>query len=292
MKTFTAKVFDKTKYALGEGPCYDPRYKRFSWVDILGNRLFTLSSDGEKRYFDLGQPVGAAIPVKYGEGFLLAAGDGLYSYENGKARLAKDLRKVFKPYWRSNDAKADPEGRIFFGASVRDDEHEAEGALFCYDASLRVGDVDSLVTCIQPDTKIANGMAFSSDRTRFYFSDSLEHAVFVYDYDVETGNISNRQVLFTVENGVPDGMTIDAEDNLWLAVWDGSRVENRDGRTGKLLARIDVAAKHTTSCCFGGEDMGTLYITSSGDGLDGEYDGCIFTCEPGVKGVTPDYAKI
>ncbi len=292
MKTYTAKVFDKTKYALGEGPYYDPRFKRFSWVDITQNKLYTLSADGEKTEFDLGQPVGAAIPLKYGEGFLLAAADGLYSYENGKARLAKDLRKAYKPYWRSNDAKADPEGRIFFGASVRDDVHEAEGALFSYDASLRVGHVDSLVTCIQPDTKISNGMAWNSDRTKFYFSDSLEHAVFVYNYDVETGNIGGRQVLFTVEDGVPDGMTIDAEDNLWLAVWDGSRVEKRDGKTGKLLARIDVAAKHTSSCCFGGEDMRTLYITSSGDGLDGEFDGCIFTCELDVKGVAPDYAKI
>lgn len=292
MKTYSAKVFDTTKYALGEGPYYDPRFKRFSWVDILGNRLYTLSFDGVKRDFDLGQPIGAAIPLKFGEGFLLAAADGLYSYENGKARLAKDLKKAYKPYWRSNDAKADPEGRIFFGASVRDDDHEAEGALFCYDASLRVGHVDSLVTCMQPGTKISNGMAWSSDRTRFYFSDSLEHAVFVYDYDVETGNISGRQVLFTVENGVPDGMTIDAEDNLWLAVWDGSRVEKRDGKTGKLLARIDVPAKHTSSCCFGGEEMRTLYITSSGDGLDGEFDGCIFTCELDVKGVAPDYAKI
>ena len=116
--------------------------------------------------------------------------------------------------------------------------------------------------------------------------------MFVYDYDVETGNIGGRQVLFTVEDGVPDGMTIDSEDNLWLAVWGGSRIEKRSTRDGKLLARIDVDAEHTSSCCFGGDDMSTLYITSSGDGLEGEHDGCIFTCELDVKGVAPDYAKI
>ncbi|RKM61903.1 SMP-30/gluconolactonase/LRE family protein [Butyrivibrio sp. CB08] len=292
MITYKAEVFDNAKYALGEGPYYDPRYGRLSWVDILDNCLWTLSADGEKRNFDLGQPIGAAIPRKHSEGFLLAAADGLYSYENGKARLAKDLRKVYKPYWRSNDAKADPRGRIFFGASVRDDKYEAEGALYSYDASLRIGDVDSLVTCMQPDTKIANGMAWSADQKKFYFSDSLEHAVFVYDYDVETGNISDRKVLFTVENGVPDGMCIDSEDNLYLAVWGGSRVEKRSGQTGELLAVIETMAEHTTSCCFGGEQMKTLFITSSGDGLNGEFDGCIFKCELDVKGVAPDYAKI
>ncbi len=292
IKTYYSEVLDTTKYSLGEGPYYDPRFDRLSWVDITGNRLWTMTSDGEKRDFDLGQPIGAAIPLKHSEGFLLAAGDGLYIYENGKARLAKDLKKVYKPYWRSNDAKADPMGRIFFGASVRDDDHEAEGALFAYDAAGKAGDADSYVTCVQPDTRIANGMAWSADKKHFFFSDSLEYAVFKYDYDVKTGAISGREPLFDIEGGVPDGMCIDSEDNLWVAVWGGSRIEKRSSKNGKKLAEVLVPAQHTSSCCFGGKDLTTLYITSSGDGLTGDFDGCLFKCELDVTGVAPDYAKM
>ena len=279
IKTYYSEVLDTAKYALGEGPYYDPRFDRFSWVDITGNRLYTMTAEGEKSHFDLGQPVGAAIPLKHSEGFLLAAADGLYIYENGKARLAKDLKKAYKPYWRSNDAKAD-------------DDHEPEGALFCYDASSKAGDVDSFLTCLQPDTKIANGMAFSSDKRHFFFSDSLEYVVFKYDYDQETGKISGREPLFDIEGGVPDGMCIDCEDNLWVAIWGGGRIEKRSSKSGKKLAEVLVSAQHTTSCCFGGKDLTTLYITSSGEGLDGDFDGCLFTCNPGVAGVAPDYAKM
>jgi sugar lactone lactonase YvrE len=283
MDNRTATVFDNTKYALGESPFYDPRYKRYSWVDIIRNRFYRMSGDGEKRCFDLGQPIGAAVPLKDAKGYLLAARDGLYKLEHGNAELVCELNSVFKPYWRCNDAKADPKGRVFFGASVVDD-HEAEGALFSYDSGK--------VTCLQPGTRIANGMAWSSDRKSFFFSDSLEYAVFKYDYNEADGSIANRQVLFTIEDGVPDGMCIDSEDNLYVAVWGGRRIEIHSGRTGEKLGVISVPAEHVTSCCFGGDDLKTLFITSSGDGLEGEYDGCIFKCTLDVAGVEPDLALL
>ena len=267
MKKYKATVFDTQKYSLGESPYYDARFKRYSWVDITKGCLWTLQ-DGVKTSFELGQPIGAAIPLPDSEGFLLCAMDGLYKYENGKAELFRDLTDTFKPYWRSNDAKLDPKGRLFFGASVADD-HEAEGALFIYDN----GDI----RCLQKNTKISNGMAWSKDNKSFFFSDSLEYAVFKYDYNIEDGSISNRRKLFDVENGVSDGMCIDADDNIWVAVWGGSRIEKRDGETGEKLAEIEVSAEHVSSCSFM-DDGKTLFITSSGDGLSGEYDGCLFTC--------------
>ncbi|MBR3040306.1 MAG: SMP-30/gluconolactonase/LRE family protein [Lachnospiraceae bacterium] len=269
MKKYQAVLFDRQKFALGESPFYDARFKRYSWVDIINGELWTLR-DGEKKSFSLGQPIGAAIPLSDSDGFYLAAMDGLYIYENGEAKLLCPLNSVFKNYWRSNDAKTDPFGRIFFGASVADDDHEAEGALFCYDKGK--------ITCLQDNTKIANGMAWSSDRKSFFFSDSLEYAVFKYDYDPKTGMIGNRRKLFSVENGVPDGMCIDLDDNLWVAIWGGNRIEKRDGKTGELLAEIEVPAKQTSSCNFL-DDGKTLFITSAGVGLDGESDGCLFTCE-------------
>ncbi|MBP5184448.1 MAG: SMP-30/gluconolactonase/LRE family protein [Lachnospiraceae bacterium] len=264
---YKATVFDRQKYSLGEGPFYDERFDRYSWVDIIKGRLWTLK-DGKKECLELGQPLGAAIPVPDSDGFILAAMDGIYSYKGGKTELMVDLKPYFKPYWRCNDAKIDPRGRLFFGASVNDD-HPAEGALFCLD--------NGKVRVLQPGTKISNGMAWSSDLKSFFFSDSLEHAVFKYDYDVETGNISNRKVLFTVESGVPDGLCIDADDNLWVALWGGHRVEKRSGTDGQKLGEIQLPAAHVSSCAPA-EGGRTLFITSSGEGLDGEYDGCLFTC--------------
>jgi len=268
MKTYQAILFDRQKFVLGESPFYDARFQRYSWVDIVKGELWMLQG-GVKTHFTMGQPIGAAIPLPDSDGFYLAAKDGLYIYENDCERLLFPLDSVFKSYWRSNDAKTDPYGRIFFGASVADDDYEAEGALFCYDKGE--------VFCLQENTKISNGMAWSSDEKSFFFSDSPEHGIFKYDYNSGDGTIRNRRLLFSVENGVPDGMCIDGEDNLWVAIWGGNRIEKHDGKTGEKLAEIYVPAKQVSSCNFT-DDGKTLFITSAGVGLDGEFDGCLFTC--------------
>lgn len=268
MKHYKATVFDREKNCLGESPFYDEKRKRYSWVDIPRGRLWTLQ-DGKKEYFELGQPIGSAIPMPDADGFILAAMDGIYSYADGKTERLLDLKPYFKPFWRCNDAKLDPRGRLFFGASVHDD-HPAEGALFCYDKGQ--------VRVLQPNTRISNGMAWSSDEKSFFFSDSLEHAVFKYDYDVNTGDIFDRRVLFAAENGITDGLCIDAEDNLWVAYWGGCRIEKRSGSDGRKLAEIILPATNVTSCAIA-EGGKQLFITSSGEGLDGEFDGCLFICE-------------
>lgn len=137
-------------------------------------------------------------------------------------------------------------------------------------------------------------MAWSADRKKFYFSDTLQYAVFSYDYDLETGEISNRQILFKPEenNGLTDGMCIDADDNLWVAFWGGSRIEQRSTKDGSLLSVINVDAKNVTSCCFFGDQLDTLFITTSGNAQTGEHDGCLFTCKVDVKGCGCDYFKL
>ena len=276
---YKAEPLGTEKYRLGEGPCYDPATGMLSWVDIMDGKFWQMGPGGKRRCFDLGQPIGAAVPVKDSAGFVLCAMDGLYLYDGEKTKLLHDLTGLFKPYLRCNDAKADPSGRLWFGSSVNDD-HPAEGNLYKLE--------NGQISIMQADTKISNGLAWSSDRKSFYFSDTLKYAVFVYDYDEISGTISNCHELFKPENGATDGLCIDAEDNLWVAFWGGRRVEHRSGRTGELLDIVEVDALHVTSCCFGGADMQTLFITTSGDGLDGEYDGCLFTCRPGVKGVSVD----
>ena len=276
-----AKNLGNEKYALGESPFYDSRYDRFSWVDIIDNKFWSMNKDGERTSFDLGQPIGAAVPTFDSDAMILAAKDGLYRYEGGNTELIYGLNDTFKPYVRCNDAKADPVGRLWFGSSVADDEHEAEGDLYRFDG-------DS-VAVMQPGTKIANGMAWDSECKYMYFADSVDHAIYRYDYDKDSGDISNREVLFNINDGAPDGMCIDSDDNLWVAVWGGNRIEKHSGKNGELLGIVEVPAHNVTSCCFAGAGSNMLYITTSGNDLNGEYDGCLFTCEVDSEGLDPDY---
>lgn len=280
MKQYTATRFSLEKYRLGEGPFYDVRSGRLSWVDILDGKLYTLSSDGRKECFGTGGPIGAAVPIRNSDGFVAALKDGLYRIENGTTERWVDLSKEYQPYQRSNDAKADPMGRLWFGSSNDADGYAPSGNLYCYDrGELKI---------MQENTKISNGMAWSKDGKRFFFSDSLEHAVFVYDFDMTSGAISNRTVLFRVENGAPDGMCIDADDNLWVAVWGGRRVECRHSGNGEKLTEIEVSAENVSSCCFYGEKLDTLLITTSGEWHAGPEDGCLFSCRVDATGRAPD----
>ena len=286
MKTYEAVRFGEERYELGEGPCYDPVLRRYSWVDITAKTLWILHKDGKRVPMVWDQAIGAAVPVRGRDAFVLCGKDGLYIYEGGKVTLLCDLMETYREFWRSNDAKADPEGRLWFGSSVGDEDHEADGNLY---RLTKGGPV-----IMQEGTKISNGMAWNKDRTKFYFSDTLKYAVFCYDYDNATGNISNPRKLVTYEdgNGFSDGLCIDDDDNLWIAVWGGHRVEKRDGRTGEKLAEVHVDSLNVTSCCFSGEHMDTLFITTSGDGLEGEGEGCLYTCRVDVTGPSPDQVII
>ena len=291
MKEYTAKVFSEEKYSLGESPFYDHRTKTISWVDISNGKFYTAGENGKApvKMFDCGQPLGTALPAEKAGTYVLAATDGLYLYEDGTKRLIKNLSDYYESYQRSNDAKSDPAGRLFFGSSVDDDIHEASGNLFCLDP-LNNGKIEVR----QTNTKISNGMAWSRDHKKFYFSDTLQYAVFEYDYDISTGQISNQKILFKPEEnkGLTDGMCIDSEDNLWVAFWGGSRIEKRSTKDGSLLAVVKVDAKNVTSCCFFGDDLDTLLITTSGNGQTGKYDGCIFTCKVEEKGLKADIVKL
>lgn len=283
MKEYTAEPLFATQYQLAESPFWDVRYDRLSWVDIPEGKVYTLR-EGKISCHRFPEPIGAAVPLKARDGYLAAGKTWLWTLEEDRAEKLMSLENLYEEYRRSNDAKADPSGRVYFGSSTADDEHEPGGNLYRYDRGT--------VTCVQPDTRIANGMAWSADRKRFYFSDSLYHAVFVYDYDQATGDISGRRELFRVEDGVPDGLCIDDRDRLWLAVWGGSRVECRNGLTGALEAVVRVPARQTSSCCFFGKELDRLLITSAGVGLEGETEGRLYTCRVEARGLPADGAAL
>lgn len=283
MKTYKAVPLGSVKYLLGESPFWDPRTEIFSFVDITSRKFCFFKEGGEIKELELDQMIGTALPCSTPGTYLLCMTDGLYLTDTDTLKVTKymDLTDVYEPWQRSNDCKADPFGRLFFGSSCFVDDKGFNGDLRLLDKGK--------VSILQPDTKISNGMAWSADRKRFYFSDTIERTVSVYDYDPESGKISNRKTLFEPENGMSDGLCIDSSDNIWVAHWAGSRIECRSGKDGTLLATIEVPAKNVTSCCFCGPDLEDLFITTSGDGETGEHDGKIFICKTDVKGTGPDY---
>lgn len=278
VKHYKAEIFDKNHYELAEAPFYDERTGLISFVDILNHKFYTIDKDNKYYCFDAGQMIGSAIPGEKEGTYVLAGTDGLFILENDSKQKFCDVTNIYESYQRSNDAKADLRGRLFFGSSTYIDDYEASGNLFCYS--------QDGIKVMQANTKLSNGMAWGSDKKSFYFSDSMEHAVLKYDYDIETGAISNRRVLFTVDEsvGVPDGFCIDSNDNIWLAIWGGHRIECHSGEDGSLLAMVEVDAEQTSSCCFIG-DSNKLFITTAGVGVNGEHDGCLFTCEVDATGV-------
>lgn len=280
MKTYKAEVYINQKYALGEGPYYDSRFRRLSWVNIPEGKIYT-EINGEIDSIKVGSTVGAAIPLKESDGFIAACTDGLYIAEKGNVELCLDMSGSYKDYQRSNDAKCDARGRLWFGSSSNDETLGIGGDLYRY--------CNGELSKVIPDTQISNGMAWSADGKKFYWADSPENAVFVFDYDMETGTVSNRQILCEIKDGVPDGLCIDSNDNLWIAIWGGHRVENRDGKTGELIGIIEVDATNVTCCCFGGNNMDELFITTSGDNLVGDSEGNVFKCNLGIKGPDINY---
>ncbi|KAB0338481.1 hypothetical protein FD755_025241, partial [Muntiacus reevesi] len=143
---------------------------------------------------------------------------------------------------------------------------------------------------------ISNGLDWSLDHKIFYYIDSLSYSVDAFDYDLQTGKISNRRSVYKLEKEeqIPDGMCIDVEGKLWVACYNGGRVIRLDPETGKRLQTVKLPVDKTTSCCFGGKDYSEMYVTCARDGLDSkgllqqpEAGGIFKITGLGVKGIPP-----
>jgi sugar lactone lactonase YvrE len=245
---------------VGEGPVWLPETGELLWVDIEASEVHRLDAATRRdTVIDAGAHVGAVLPDEQG-GLVLALPNGLARLRDGGA--PEPLVTLDEaPGIRLNDAKVDPRGRVFVGSMAYDEERGA-GRLWRIDADLSVTEVLGGLT-------VSNGLDWSPDLTRMYFNDSGGRHVDVLDYDVETGAATGRRVLHALADdqpGFPDGMTVDAAGNLWVALWGGHCVLCLSPE-GEVLDRVDVAAAQTASCAFGGPDLRTLYITTATSGL-------------------------
>lgn len=268
----------------GEGPTWDARHNRVLWVSIVQGTVYTLDPrSGATEQFQIGQPVGAIVPRAAG-GYALAVEHGFAVLDE----LGEEIRSIASieqggPAYRTNDAKCDPAGR-FWAGTMAYDETPGAGALYRLDPGRPVQTILSHVT-------ISNGLGWSPDNRRMYYIDTPTGGVDVFDYDAASAGITNRRRLVEIpaEQGHPDGMTVDAEGYLWVALWGGSAV-HRYTPEGALERIVRVPARFTTSCVFGGIHLSELYITSAAHASPESRDdspaaGDLFVYRPGVVGL-------
>ncbi len=284
------EVIEETKALLGEGPLWLADRKQLIWVDIESKQIHLLTpSTGEKRVITVDQRIGTIAPVEDGR-MLCALQNGLYFLDINSEQLELITDpEAHLPNNRFNDGKCDPSGR-FWAGTMPLGETIPSGALYRLDHN---GAIHQMVTGVG----CSNGMAWSQDQTTMYYIDTYTGQVDRFDYEAATGAISNRKAIIVMpqEQGYPDGMTIDAEGMLWIAHWGGYCVSRWNPATGECLERVELPVSQVTSCCFGGEQLDELYITSARTGLSEEQlaqeplAGSLFKYKPGVKG-TPMYA--
>jgi sugar lactone lactonase YvrE len=247
---------------LGEGARWDARRGELLRVDILSGRVHRdrVGDDGSLSpvctYWVPG-PVGAITPVQGDDGWLLAAGRGFaHLSPDGSLRPVGEIAPAGT---RMNDAACDPQGRLWAG-TMADDHRVGGGALYRLDWAGRTEVVLDGLT-------ISNGLGWSPDGTTMYLIDSGPRLVHAFAFDRDRGTISDGHVLITLpeEIGAPDGMTVDAAGDLWVAVYDGGRV-NRYSPEGVLRQVLAVPAAQTTSCVFAGPGLHRLFVTTATEG--------------------------
>jgi sugar lactone lactonase YvrE len=255
---------------------------RFGWVDVMAGRLWVAGYDGETltdpKSYDVGRPVGAAVPCTAG-GWVLAAGTAFLKLEeNGTVTpLTEDLADPSQV--RMNDGKCDPAGR-FWAGTMDNQETRPIGSLYVFDGRLRT---------VLDGVTISNGLGWSPDHRLMYYIDTPTDRVDVFDYDKDSGEISGRRPFVDVHGGHPDGMTVDDEGFLWVALWGGGAVRRYDP-DGRPAGVVHLPVTNVSSCCFGGPGGTTLFITTSQLGLSAEQRaaepgaGRIFHVTPGVSG--------
>lgn len=270
---------------LGEGPCWDARLGVLHWVDIHAGRMHTFHPDsGEDHFLSLGEPIGCCAPRR-GGGLVLALRSGFYSLDLETGSRVPLAAPEQVPGNRFNDGKCDPAGR-FLAGSMCDTETKPTGSLYSFS---QAGGLNTLLTGL----RISNGLAWSPDGGTFYFVDTPTQTVMAYDYDLETGGLSNPRPVIRVPESAryPDGMTSDQEGMLWIALWGGAAVTRWDPGTGNMIASFPLPVLQPSSCVFGGSNLDELYITSAREGMPPqqleEYplSGGLFRLRPGIRGM-------
>lgn len=241
---------------LGEGPLWDVEEQKIYWIDSYGARIFRADENGKGvENWNVPQKIGS-LALREKGGAILALADGFYLFDFETSRLEL-LKKVEHrgPSIRLNDGKVDKRGR-FISGSLETTEMHADAELFS------VGS-DHSVTKLDDGIVVSNGPCWSPDGRIFYFADSRSRAIWAYDYDLDSGAVSNKRAFcrFGPDDGLPDGATVDADGHVWSAGVYKSKI-HRFAPDGRRVLTIDMPVVCVTSVMFGGPALDRLYVTS------------------------------
>ena len=285
---------------LGESPFWHPDERALWWCDIPGRGLHRYHpATGAHRAWHFDTDVACAAPLAGGE-LLLGMRDGLWRFNPTSGQRAALASPPYNPAQeRFNDGKADPQGRLWVG-TIYEPRTPAQAALYCLAngrLERRAGDVT-----------VSNGLAFSPDGRTLYWSDTKAHKVFAFDFDGQDGSLSRQRVWASFPmlapdqplqqyGGRPDGAAVDAEGCYWVAMFEGARLL-RLSPAGEVLSALPLPVRCPTMPCFGGDDLRTLFITTSrqnrpADELAREpWAGRVLQCRVEVPGLPVNFARV
>lgn len=279
----TPTAASRRAFRLGEGPLWDDRRHRLLWVDILGCSVFV----GELRD-DVVEVVDELAFDDMVGGVALTEDDTLVvAVRDRVVRVASDGSRTETPPLfdgtsrRFNDGQVDPSGALVIGTLSLDPPSRSERLLRLDGGTAEV---------VDDDLTLSNGLAWSGDGRLFYSVDTMTRTIHVRDRDPVTGSLEPRRVFTVLDAGFPDGLCIDADDHVWVAIWGEGRVL-RLSPDGDVVARIDLPAPHTSSVTFVGPEHDVLVVTTATDELSPEQrerfpdSGRLFALRPGVRGL-------
>ncbi|MGD9965790.1 MAG: SMP-30/gluconolactonase/LRE family protein [Hyphomonadaceae bacterium] len=279
---------------IGESPFWDGINERLIWCDQEEGVINEARADGARfrltRQWRIGRRVAAVVPRASG-GLIVAAGLDVLALAPGDEISVLARIDDAGEGLSINEAKCDPSGRLWLGLMSATFAPGA-GALYRLKAS---GEIERVLDGVT----IANGMGWSSDARTMYFADSATRGIDAFDFDISSGNLVARRRFMTCEAGCPDGLTLDADDCVWVAVV-GPGIVERVSPRGEILAQVSAPTPAVTSCAFGGAGGETLFITTLGRPLpeaaavfgcsqtdiakSARAPGHVFCCNPGVHG--------
>ncbi|MBF8192730.1 SMP-30/gluconolactonase/LRE family protein [Nonomuraea sp. K274] len=264
----------------GEGPVWSGTWGGLRWVDMLAGDVLALDPQGTVRRRHVG-PLAAVVRPRASGGYLVASERELLLADTDD--LDAPLRSLGEawndPAIRMNEGGCDPAGRFYIG-SMAYDESPGRGSFY-------VAEPGGALRVVLPGVTISNGFDFSPDGSRAYYADTATGRVDVLDYDPDAG-LTGRRPFAVVDpaRGAPDGLTVDAEGGVWVALWAGGAVHRYDP-AGRLDAVVGLPVRKVTAVTFGGEDLDRLFITTSALDVDRAEQpdaGALFAADPGVRG--------
>ncbi|HEV3414579.1 MAG TPA: SMP-30/gluconolactonase/LRE family protein [Puia sp.] len=265
-KFATAELIYQTEVICGESPVWDEVSQRLYWADVVNGNIYIFNPiDGSNKTCKTGQVLGSITLCERG-GLLLSCAKGFFFLDPDTGKMEPVIdREILSAGHYFADGKCDPKGR-FWAGTYQQDITEAIGVLYSLENDLSVKKrAEKFI--------LSNGLAWNIAKSKFYFIDSIAKCVYRFDYDSISGDLTNQQIVTKISGDtiLPDGMTIDTEGFLWIALFNAGKVIRIDPMTGETNFEVLVpSAKQVTSCTFGGKDFDELYITTARE-LEGPY---------------------